>query len=395
MYLVDVGPQYEGERIRKSDFYVEFGGPDVSHKGELVTVKGLDEVEHDKIIVTGPDIKDLPEGSSNSIFIKMDVAGEVLEKDLEAVLERRIHQYINYIEGVFHMAQRYDIWIRIHKNAFKKGLNSLEEVGRILIDLFTAELPVIEKMSVEFVTDPVKVQELLTEALKVYKERDAKVKGLREEDVDEFYGCVLCQSFAPTHVCIITPERISLCGAINWFDGRAATKVDPEGAQFAVPKGNLIDEEGIGYDNVNEVVAERSMGETTQFSLHSALSYPHTSCGCFEAIVFYIPEVDGFGIVSRDFVGATVIGNPFSTLAGMSSGGKQNEGYVGIGVQYLTSPKFLIADGGFSRVAWMTSTLKELARENVSEDLLAKIATEKDVQNVDELTEFMKNVGRL
>ncbi|MBS4007101.1 MAG: CO dehydrogenase/CO-methylating acetyl-CoA synthase complex subunit beta [Clostridium sp.] len=395
MYSADVGPQYEGERIRKSDFYVEFGGPDVSHKGELVTVKGLDEVEHDKITVTGPDIKDLPEGSSNHIFIKVDVAGEVLERDLEAVLERRVHQYINYIEGVFHMAQRYDIWIRIHKNAFKKGLNSLQEIGRILIDLFTAELPVIEKMSVEFVTDPDKVKELLAEAMKVYKERDAKVKGLREEDVEEFYGCVLCQSFAPTHVCIITPERISLCGAINWFDGRAATKVDPEGAQFAIPKGNLVDEEGIGYDNVNEVVAERSMGETTQFSLHSALSFPHTSCGCFEAIVFYIPEVDGFGIVSRDFVGATVIGDPFSTLAGMASGGKQNEGYLGIGVQYLLSPKFLIADGGFNRVAWMTSTLKELASENVSEEMLAKIATEKDVQNVDELTEFMQNAGRL
>ncbi len=395
MYSADVGPQYEGERIRKSDFYVEFGGPDVSHKGELVTVKGLDEVEHDKITVTGPDIKDLPEGSSNHIFIKVDVAGEVLERDLEAVLERRVHQYINYIEGVFHMAQRYDIWIRIHKNAFKKGLNSLQEIGRILIDLFTAELPVIEKMSVEFVTDPDKVKELLAEAMKVYKERDAKVKGLREEDVEEFYGCVLCQSFAPTHVCIITPERISLCGAINWFDGRAATKVDPEGAQFAIPKGNLVDEEGIGYDNVNEVVAERSMGETTQFSLHSALSFPHTSCGCFEAIVFYIPEVDGFGIVSRDFVGSTVIGDPFSTLAGMASGGKQNEGYLGIGVQYLLSPKFLIADGGFNRVAWMTSTLKELASESVSEEMLAKIATEKDVQNVDELTEFMQNAGRL
>jgi len=395
MYSADVGPQYEGERIRKSDFYVEFGGPDVTHKGELVTVKGLDEVEHDKIIVTGPDIKDLPEGSSNHIFIKVDVAGEVLERDLEAVLERRVHQYINYIEGVFHMAQRYDIWIRIHKNAFKKGLNSLEEIGRILIDLFTAELPVIEKMSIEFVTDPDKVKELLADAMKVYKERDAKVKGLREEDVDEFYACVLCQSFAPTHVCVITPERISLCGAINWFDGRAATKVDPEGAQFAIPKGNLVDEEGIGYDTVNQVVAERSMGETTQFSLHSALSFPHTSCGCFEAIVFYIPEVDGFGIVSRDFVGATVIGDPFSTLAGMASGGKQNEGYLGIGVQYLLSPKFLIADGGYDRVAWMTSSLKELAREGATEETLAKIATEKDVKNVDELTEFMQNVGRL
>lgn len=395
MYSADVGPQYEGERIRKSDFYVEFGGPDVTHKGELVTVKGLDEVEHDKIIVTGPDIKDLPEGSSNHIFIKVDMAGEVLERDLEAVLERRVHQYINYIEGVFHMAQRYDIWIRIHKNAFKKGLNSLEEIGRILIDLFTAELPIIEKMSIEFVTEPDKVKELLADAMKVYKERDAKVKGLREEDVDEFYACVLCQSFAPTHVCVITPERISLCGAINWFDGRAATKVDPEGAQFAIPKGNLVDEEGIGYDTVNQVVAERSMGETTQFSLHSALSFPHTSCGCFEAIVFYIPEVDGFGIVSRDFVGATVIGDPFSTLAGMASGGKQNEGYLGIGVQYLLSPKFLIADGGYDRVAWMTSSLKELAREGASEEALAKIATEKDVKNVDELTEFMQNVGRL
>jgi acetyl-CoA decarbonylase/synthase complex subunit beta len=395
MYVVDVGPQYEGERIRKNEFQVEFGGPEVAQKGELVTVKGLDEVEHDQIIITGPDIKDLPEGTSSPIFIKIDVAGEALEKDLEAVLERRIHQYINYLEGVFHMAQRYDIWIRIHKNAYKKGLNSLEHVGRILIDLFTAELPVIEKMSVEFVTDQVKVQELLAGAMQVYKERDDRIQGMREEDVEEFYGCVLCQSFAPTHVCIITPERISLCGAINWLDGRAATKVDPEGAQFAVPKGNLVDPENISYDNVNKVVTERSMGETTQFSLHSALSYPHTSCGCFEAIVFYIPEVDGFGIVSRDFVGATVIGDPFSTLAGLASGGKQNEGYVGIGIQYLRSPKFLIADGGFNRVAWMTSTLKESAKGSIPAELADKIATEKDVQNVDELTEFMQNAGRL
>jgi acetyl-CoA decarbonylase/synthase complex subunit beta len=395
MYAVDVGPQYEGERIRKSEFHVEFGGPDVSHKGELVTVKGHDEVEHDKITVTGPDIKDFAEGASNPLFIKVEVAGEVLEKDLEAVLERRIHQYINYIEGVFHMAQRYDIWIRIHKNAFKKGLNSFEQVGRILIDLFTAELPVIEKMSIEFVTDPAKVQELLAEAMKVYKERDDKLKGLKDEDVDEFYACVLCQSFAPTHVCVVTPERISLCGAINWFDGRAAVKVDPEGAQFAVPKGNLIDTENISYDTINQVVAERSLGETTQVSLHSALTNPHTSCGCFEAIVFYIPEVDGFGIVSRDFIGTTVTGEPFSTLAGHASGGKQNEGYVGIGVQYLKSPKFLVGDGGYNRVAWMPTSLKEAAAENIPQELMDKIATEKDVSNVDELTEFMQKAGRL
>ncbi len=395
MYVIDVGPQYEGERVRKGEFQVEYGGPDVGQKAELVLVKEMDEVEHDKITITGMDIKDLPEGSTVPLFIKVDVAGELLERDLEAVLERRIHQYINYIEGIFHMGQRNEIWIRIHKNSFNKGLDSLEHIGRILIDLYTAELPVIEKMSVEFITDPAKVEELLTVALTVYKERDDKVKGLRDEDVEEFYGCVLCQSFAPTHVCVITAERVALCGAINWFDGRAAVKVDPEGAQFAIPKGNLIDPEYYSYDTVNQIVAERSMGEVTRFNLHSALSYPHTSCGCFEAIVFYIPEADGFGIVNRDFVGSTVIDEPFSTLAGMASGGKQNEGYLGVGVQYLMSPKFLISDGGYNRVAWMPSVLKEMVKENIPEDLFDKIATEKDVQNVDELAAFMQNAGRL
>ena len=66
--------------------------------------------------------------------------------------------------------------------------------------------------------------------------------GIHDEDVDLFYGCSLCQSFAPTSVCVITPDRIALCGAINWFDGRAAAKVDPEGPQFAIEKGECLDE---------------------------------------------------------------------------------------------------------------------------------------------------------
>ena len=395
MYVVDVGPQYEGERIRKGEYHVEFGGPGVPRKGELVTIRPAAEVEHDRITVTGPDLEDMPPDSAQPLFIKIDVAGEQLDKDLEAVIERRIHQYINYIEGAFHMGQRNEIWIRIHKNSVKKGLDSLAHVGRILIDLFTAELPVIEKMSVGFHTEPEKVESLVESAMKVYRERDEKVLGLKEEDVDEFYGCVLCQSFAPTHVCIITPERVSLCGAINWFDGRAATKVDPEGAQFVVPKGRIVDEQNVSYDTVNEIVAAKSMGENTVFSLHSALENPHTSCGCFEAIVFYIPEADGFGIVNRDFVGPTVIGEPFSSLAGLASGGKQGAGYLGIGVQYLKSPKFLKGDGGYSRVAWLTSSLKEVVKEVAPADVLDAIATEKDVQSVEELVGFRQRAGRL
>jgi acetyl-CoA decarbonylase/synthase, CODH/ACS complex subunit beta len=191
-FHVDIGPQYEGETIRKEDMYVEFGGPKAAAKFELVTMKRPDEVEHEKVEVIGPDIKDMREGSSQPLAIMVDIAGEKLEKDMEPVIERRLHMYSNYIEGIYHMNQRSDIWIRLSKSAFTKGFNSLKEFGEILIFLFTSELSVIEKISVTFVTDEKKVQELLPQALKVYQSRDERLKGLREEDVDVFYGCILC-----------------------------------------------------------------------------------------------------------------------------------------------------------------------------------------------------------
>ncbi len=393
MPSVDIGPQYEGETIRKEDFYVEFGGPKNKYKAELVTIKGMDEVEHEKVEIIGKDIKDFEEGATSPLFIKIDVAGEKLEKDMEPVFERRIHLYSNYIEGFWHMAQRDDIWLRLHKESFKKGFNSFQEFGEILIMLFTNELTIIEKMQVTFVTDPAKVEEMVKEARKIYQARDERLKGITEEEVDEFYGCTLCQSFAPQHVCCITPERVSLCGAINWFDGRAAYKIDPEGPQFAIKKGELLDPEKFTYSGVNEVVAEKSLGAVTNFCLHSVLEDPHTSCGCFQAICFYIPEVDAFGIVNRDFIGETVIGSKFSTMAGEASGGRQTPGFLGMAISYLRSPKFLKTDGGLKRVAWLPKAVKEQVKDVLeAAGMFDKIATEEDVKNVDELAEFMKKV---
>ncbi len=392
-FSVDIGPQYEGEAIRKEDFYIEFAGPKHKFKGELLTLRSEEEVEDEKIQIIGKDIKDFEEGSTNPLFIKIDVAGSQLEKDMEPVFERRIHMYCNYIEGFWHISQRDEIWLRIHKESFKKGLNSLEEVGRILIMLFKNELPIIDKIQVTFITQPEIVEKETLEARKVYKARDDRLKGITEEEVDEFYGCTLCQSFAPTHVCVITPERVALCGAINWFDGRAAYRIDPEGPQFAVKKGELIDKERFIYSGVNEIFQKKSLGTVTSVCLHSALESPHTSCGCFQAICFYIPEVDGFGVVTRDFPGETVVGVKFSTMAGEASGGRQKEGYVGMAVLYMRSPKFLKADGGLKRVVWMPKRVKEQIKDILEEQGLDdKIATEEDVKNVDELSEFLKKV---
>ena len=394
MFSVDVGPQYEGETVRKEDFQIEFGGPKHKFKAELVTVKPADQVEDEKIEIIGKDIKDFEEGASCPIFMKIDVAGEQLEKDMEPVFERRLHMYVNYMEGFWHMAQRDEIWMRLHKDSFKKGLNSLEEIGRVLVMLYKNELSIIEKIQITFITDPALVEKEVLEARKIYQARDDRLKGITEEEVDEFYGCSLCQSFAPTHVCVVTPERVALCGAINWFDGRAAYKMDPEGPQFAVQKGELLDPEKFIYSGVNAIVAEKSLGSISGFCLHSALESPPTSCGCFQAILFYIPEVDAFGIVNRDFLGETVTGMKFSGIAGEASGGRQNEGMLGMAVSYLRSKKFIKTDGGVKRVAWMPKAVKEQVKDVLEEaGMYDKIATEEDVKNVDELTEFLNRVG--
>ena len=393
IFPVDVGPQYEGEVIRKDDMYVELGGPKQKSKFELVTLKSLDEVENEKITVIGPDLGDLEEGSSYPVGMMIDVAGEKLEKDMEPVFERRIHLYTNYIEGFYHMNQRDDIWMRINKDSFNKGLNSFEMIGQILMFLYTSELDVIEKISITFITDEKKVEEELEKAREVYKARDERARGLRDEDVEEFYSCALCQSFAPTHICIATPDRIANCGAISWFDGRAAYKLDPEGPVQEVKKGDCIDPVRGEYAGCNKLGEEKSMGAYNRVYLHSAFEFPHTSCGCFQAIWFYIPEADAFGLVHRDFVGETVVGVPFSTMAADTSGGRQVEGFLGLALEYLRSPKFLQADGGLRRLVWMPKELKERYKDAIPEDVYDKIATEDDVKNADELVEFLDANG--
>ena len=387
---VDVGVIYEGERIRRNDMQVELGGPDVKEKFELARVKEPEEVEDGKITILGPDLKDMDIGKSYPFGILVEVAGAKLEPELEGVIERRIHAYCNYIEGFMHLNQRYDIWLRLGKKSFQKGLNSFQYIGTVLQRLFKSELPIIEKMQVTFITDPKKVKEQYGEALQIYEARDVKARGLKDEEVDKFYGCVLCQSFAPTHVCVITPQRYSNCGAISWFDGRAAAGIDPKGPVFTIERGEQLDSVKGEYSGVNEVVKKKSLGEITKVCLYTAFGSPHTSCGCFEGVAFYIPEVDGFGIVHRGYKDVTVNGLPFSTLADSTAGGRQVDGFHGVSIEYMRSPKFLQADGGWNRVVWLPKEVKERVKNFIPAELVNKIATEENAKTIDELKVFLK-----
>jgi acetyl-CoA decarbonylase/synthase complex subunit beta len=386
---VDVGVIYEGERIRWAEAQMELGGPRIDRKFELVRVKSLDEIKDGETKIIGPDIKDM-EKSSYPIGIYIEVAGKEAEEELEGVIERRIHEYCNFIEGLMHVNQRYDIHLRLSEKSYKKGLNSFNIIGKILYRLFKSELPFLEKVQITFITEKEKVDEMYEMAMNVYEERDSKARGLKDEDVEEFYGCNLCQSFAPTHSCVITPQRYANCGAISWFDGRAAARVDPRGPIFKMAKGECLDPLKGEYEGANESLKKNTMGEITRVWLYTAFGYPHTSCGCFEGVAFYIPEVDGLGIVHRGFKEPTVNGLPFSVLADSTAGGRQVDGFHGISFEYMRSTKFLQVDGGWNRIVWMPVSAKERVKNFIPQDVVDKIATEKDASTVEELKVFLE-----
>jgi acetyl-CoA decarbonylase/synthase complex subunit beta len=76
-------------------------------------------------------------------------------------------------------------------------------------------------------------------------------------------------------------------------------------------------------------------------------------------------------------------------MAANTSGGIQSPGFNGIAVEYLHSPRFLKPDGGWNRVVWLPSDIKERVAKSIPNDIIDKISTEADVKNLAELKEFL------
>jgi len=384
---VDVGPMHEGERIRAANMYVELAGPK-SIGAEFVQVD--ESVVDGNYEVIGPELSEMNKGEIYPLGIKIDIKGEKLEKELEGVIERRTHDLCNHIQGFMHLNQRDQIWCRVSTEAMDAGFK-LVDLAKALGILFKEEFPIIEEISITILTNEEDVKKFVDDAKSVYDLRDERARNLSDEDVDVFYGCTMCQSFAPTHMCVVSPDRTALCGAINWFDCRAASKMDPDGSIFEIDKGEVLDDIKGEYSIVNEVIAQKTQGETDKVYLHSVFKYPHTSCGCFEAVAFYIPELDGIGIVDRDFTGETPLGIPFSSMAGQCSGGKQVEGFTGLSLEYMRSPKFLQADGAYERIVWMPDQIKTSLEGFIPEEIFDKIPTDVDATNIREIKAYLKD----
>jgi acetyl-CoA synthase len=358
------GPAFEGERIRKDDLYMECGGGRTSGVEVLIS-KDMHDVVDGEVILEGKDISDISQGQNLPIAILVEVAGREMQSDFEPILERQFHHLINYIQGIMHIGQRNIMWIRIGKAAVEKGF-SFKHIGKVLHGKLHQEFgAILDKVQVKIYTEQAKVEEVQELAKKVYAERDLRLGNMTDETEEVFYSCTLCQSFAPSHVCVITPERVGMCGAYNWLDGKASFQINPTGPNQPIQKGDCLDPVLGDFAGINEFVNQASRGAVPAVSCYSLMTNPMTACGCFEAIAAMLPQCNGIMVVNRDYMGMTPSGMKFTSLAGMAGGGAQTPGFMGVSKHYLTSPKLFMAEGGLKRVVWLPKMLKEELKEKL------------------------------
>ena len=373
---------FEGEIIRRGDMQVEFDGSRVDC-AELVQAVDASEIEDHKITIVGPDVDEMELGSKNSIAYVVKVAGKNMQSDFEPVIERKFHNYINCIEGVYHTGQRDMLRIRIGKEAFNAGFR-LKHIGEVLYVSVKNEFDaVVDKCEVTIYTDPAECTRVRHEvAIPTFDKRDERLDTLTDESVDVYYSCILCQAFSPSHVCVVTPERLGLCGAVSWLDAKATNQLDPNGPCQVITKERPIDERIGEYEDVNEAVQKLSQGALQDVSLYSIMEKPMTSCGCFECICGIEPFSNGVVITNREYAGMTPLGMTFPELASMTGGGVQTPGFMGHGKHFISSKKFMKAEGGIERIVWMPKELKDTVAERLNK-------TAKELYGIDNFTDMV------
>jgi acetyl-CoA synthase len=355
---VAYGPAFEGERVRGDDIYLECGG-NRTHMVEWVSSKRMDEVEDGKIEIIGPELSDMPPGSRLPMAIAVEVTGRQMQEDYEPILERQIHHLINYAQGVMHIGQRDIAWLRISKQAVDKGFK-ISDLGQILHAKLHQDFGrIFDKLQVKIYTREEEVKQIMDKARAVYAIRDARIEGMTDETIETYYSCTLCQSFAPSHVCVISPERTGLCGSYNWMDCKASFEINPTGPNQPVIKGDTVDARLGQWKGVNEFVYKASRQKIDHYNFYSLVNDPMTTCGCCEAIAAVLPICNGIMTVNRDYSGETPCGMKFTTLAGTIGGGLSTPGFVGHSKYNICQRKFVIGDGGIKRLVWMPKILKE------------------------------------
>ena len=392
------GSAFEGEVVRRADMRIEFGGKN-SRAFEYLRMVPMEEVEDGDIEVIGPGIEAIEDGGTMDLGLLIEVAGRKMQTDFEPVLERQIHYFVNGASGVQHIGQRDIAWIRIAKAAADKGFN-LRHFGEILHARLHADFgAIVDKVQVKIITDQALHAEWLAQGARGVR-LSQPPPGRHDRRVGGYllllHPVPVLRSRSRVHR--VAGSGWACAGRTTGWTARPAYEINPTGPNQPITKGDCLSPIMGYWKGPTSTPPSASHGSVREVSLYSIMSNPMTACGCFECIVMFIPEANGVMVVSREDAGMTPAGMTFSTLAGIAGGGLQTPGLMGIGKYYLTSPKFLSADGGFKRIVWMSANLKEsmadelkiVAEREGIPDLLDRIADGKNVTEVSDLVKWLE-----
>ena len=281
---LEISPRYMGERIRKDEYFAEFGGPkwfgSIYMLLEVVTDEN--EVRDNTIEIIGPDVDEMEEGSSFPMGMQFKIWGSEIQPDYDEFFMRQMCDHLENMEGLMGVNTRNTFWMRVHKRVADRF--TLRKMCQAVIALTKSAYPIAEKMEARMIIGapevggPELIQQILEEEIKPkWDLSDSRRSGIEDDDVDNFYSCTLCQGFAPNHVCILTPERMPFCGIISYKGAQIAMEIDPHGYIDELPKGEPISKASGQYQAINEYMYEKTNRTIKRLNLYSTIKYPMTS----------------------------------------------------------------------------------------------------------------------
>ncbi len=394
---VPYGPAFEEEQISDAELQVEYGGGNCAAFQFLQKAPPA-EVSDGKVEVIGPEPVSTGQAVHMGLAMIIKVAGERIKPEFEPYLERQMQVFMNYAAGVQHAGQQDRVSVRISREAAEKGV-TLQSLGNMLCTRFHEQFgSSVQSVQVTLITEPKLHAEWLEKARAAYEVRRKRIAGLTDDQVDVFFSCTHCRAFAPNNVSVITPEHISPCGKCDWFDAIASFELDPAAGRRPLKPGKLIDGKRGIWEGTNQYAKVASRGRMSEIALYSLMQTPMGACGDFECMVMLIPEANGVMVLSHeDATLPTPAGITIETFSSLTAG-EQIPGMVGIGKNLLLSPKFMFPEGGFRRVVWMSSRLKDSMREELQvvceregdPSLMDRIADERQVTTSEQLVNWLK-----
>jgi len=238
--------------------------------------------------------------------------------------------------------------------------------------------PLLERICVRILTDPVEVTRQRAAADRFRAQRDAVIAAESDDTVSYFHYCIECQPFSREHVCVITPDRPPMCSR-DRFQIKAAVLfgaswhpwkrrgIAEAPLRDPIKAEKPLDEAAGEYAAINAAVTKLSDGRVTRVHLHSLRQFPHTSCGCFGFIAFWMDKEQGIGVMERGYAGSAPGSITWDYLAN-AAGGKQSPGLAGISGAYLRSRRFLAGDGGRAAIRWLSPKAYEKVKDLLPPD---------------------------